>query len=179
MLKNYNKYKLLKVFFDDPYPEGSGFQLREISRLINLAPKSVMIYLSELEKNNLILKLKHRIHKYPVYIANRDNENFRFYKKIDIIISLKDSGLLNFLEKQCMPDVIVLFGSASKGEDLLNSDLDLFLLCKEKKLNLDKFEKVIKRKINIFFSEEFNKLSKELKNNILNGIIMGGYLKVF
>ena len=42
-----------------------------------------MIYLSELEKNNLILKLKHRIHKYPVYIANRDNENFRFYKKID------------------------------------------------------------------------------------------------
>ena len=138
-----------------------------------------MIYLSELEKNNLILKLKHRIHKYPVYIANRDNENFRFYKKIDIIIFLKDLGLLNFMEKECMPDVIVLFGSASKGEDLLNSDLDLFLLCKEKKLNLDKFEKVIKRKINIFFSEDFNKLSKELRNNILNGVILKGYLKVF
>jgi len=179
MLKNYNKYKVLKVFFDDPFPEGGGFQLREISRLINLAPKSVMIYLNQLEKDNLILRLKHRIHKYPAYIANRDDENFKFYKKMNILISIRDSGLIDFLEKECMPDTIILFGSSSKGEDLLNSDLDLFLLCKEKKLNLDKFEKIIKRKINIFFSEDFNKLSKELRNNILNGVILKGYLKVF
>ena len=41
------------------------------------------------------------------------------------------------------------------------------------------FEKKLNRKINIFFSDNFNKLSKELRNNIINGIILKGYLKVF
>ena len=78
-----------------------------------------------------------------------------------------------------MPDVIILFGSATRGEDLKDSDIDLFLLCNEKKLDLKNFENKLKRKISIFFSEDFNKLSVELKNNILNGIVIKGYLRVF
>ncbi|MEW6062925.1 MAG: nucleotidyltransferase domain-containing protein [Nanoarchaeota archaeon] len=179
MLQNYNKYKVLKIFFDDPRPEGIGFQLREISRTINLAPKSVSLYLTELEREGFIIKRKHRIHGFPVYLANRDDENFKFYKKLDTIINIKESGLLKYLSENCMPDVIILFGSAARGEDLKGSDLDLFLLCKERKLDLKDFEMVIKRKINIFFTEEFSKLSAELKNNILSGIILKGYLEVF
>jgi len=41
MLEKSNIYKILEVFFDNPLPEGIGFQLREISRNIKLAPKSV------------------------------------------------------------------------------------------------------------------------------------------
>ena len=77
-----------------------------------------------------------------------------------------------------MPSVIILFGSASRGEDLKESDLDIFLECKETKLNAEKYEKELNRKINLFFGE-FNKLSSELKNNILNGTVLKGYLKVF
>jgi hypothetical protein len=33
--------------------------------------------------------------------------------------------------------------------------------------------------VSLFFEEHFNELSKELRNNILNGIILKGYLKVF
>ena len=47
MLKKDNRTKLLELFFNDPL---TGFQLREISRKINLAPKSVKNYLEELEK---------------------------------------------------------------------------------------------------------------------------------
>lgn len=65
------------------------------------------------------------------------------------------------------------------GEDLKESDIDLFLLCKEKKLDLSKYEKQLKRKVNLFFKDNFGDLSKELKNNILNGVILKGYLKVF
>jgi predicted nucleotidyltransferase len=78
-----------------------------------------------------------------------------------------------------MPDSIILFGSASKGEDLKESDIDLFVLSNKEKLDLEKFEKKINRKINIMFSSNFSSLSKELKNNIINGVILGGYLKVF
>ncbi len=174
-----NRKKILRIFFDDPSPKGIGFQLREISRKVAIATTSVKRYLTELEKENLIIKTKHRIYGYPVYYANRDNEDFKFFKKLDTIIKIKESGLLEHLAEKCMPDVVILFGSASQGEDLKESDLDLFVMSKEKKLNLEKFEKELNRRINLFLKEDFNKLSKELRNNIINGVILKGYLKVF
>ena len=179
MLQKDNRYKILMIFFEDPSPKGIGFQLREISRKVEVAPPSVKKYLNELEKEGLVMKIKHRIHGYPVYYANRDNEEFKFLKKVDIIMKIKESGLLKYLSENCMPDVIILFGSASKGEDLKESDLDLFVLSDKEKIDLSLFEKKLNKKINIFFDNNFNKLSKELRNNIINGVILKGYLKVF
>jgi len=178
MLEKDNIYKVLEVFFDDPLTAGLGFQLREISRKINLAPKSVKSYLEELEKNSLIIKKEHRIHKYPVYYANRDDDYFKFLKRLDMLKSIKESGLLDYLNEKCMPDVIVLFGSASKGEDINGSDVDIYLQCGEKKLDLSKYEKELKRKVSLFFEKNFDKLSKELKKNIMNGDKLKGYLNI-
>ncbi len=179
MLQKDNRYKILRVFFEDPSPKGIGFQLREISRNVAVAPPSVKKYLNELEKEGLITKAKHRIYSYPIYYANRDNENFKFLKRLDIIMQIKESGLLDYIYENCMPDTIILFGSASRGEDLKDSDIDLFVLSNKEKLDLKKFEKKLNRGINIFYSDSFNKLSKELRNNIINGVIVRGYLKVF
>jgi predicted nucleotidyltransferase len=179
MWENYNKYKVMKVFFYNPLPKGIGFQLREISRKIKLAPKSVSIYLKALEKEGLILKGKHRFLNYPIYYANRDSEMFKLYKKLDMIVSMKETGLLDYLYDNLMPEVIILFGSASKGEDTAESDVDLFVQSRETKLELKKFESLLNRRISIFFSKDFKSLSKELKNNVLNGVILKGYLKVF
>lgn len=179
MLKKDNRYIVLRIFFENPIPKGDGFQLREISRKTNLAPKSVKAYLEEFEKEGLIIKKKHRIHDYPVYYANRDYEYFKFLKILDTSKIIIESGLLNYLKDECMPDAIILFGSAALGEDLIDSDIDIFMLCKEKKLDLKKYESKLSRKISIFFSETFGKLSDELKNNIINGIKLYGYLKIF
>ena len=179
MLQKDNRYKVLKLFFDNPLPEGIGFQLREISRAINLAPLSVKRYLEDLAKERLIVKSKHRIYGYPVYYANRDDEYFRFLKRQDMVLRLKESGLIEYLKELCMPDVIILFGSAARGEDVVNSDVDIFLLCGERKLNLKRFEENLRRKISVFFCDSFNKLSKDLRNNVINGVIVDGYLRVF
>jgi predicted nucleotidyltransferase len=179
MLQKYNKWKVLNVFFENPITKDSGFQLREISRIASLATTSVKLYLTEMVDEGLIIKTKHRLFKYPVYHANFDSMEFRFLKKIDTIIALRESGLIEYLENQCMPDVIILFGSASKGEDTMESDIDLFLLSKERKLDFHEFETKIKRNISLIFSEDFGELSNELKNNIINGVILKGYLKVF
>ena len=178
MLKKDNFDKVLEIFFDNPLPEGIGFQLREISRKISLAPKSVKLYLDKLEKVNVIIKKEHRIHKYPVYYANRDDNYFKFLKRLNIVRRIKESGLLDYLDEKCMPDVIILFGSASRGEDIESSDIDLYLQCDEKELDLSKYEKQLKRKTSIFFEKNFNKLSEELKQNIINGDKLKGYLKV-
>jgi predicted nucleotidyltransferase len=179
MWKDYNKYKVLKVFFDDPLPKGRGFQLRALARKVNLAPKSVGIYLKQLEKEGLVLKEKYENSTYPLYRANRDNEIFRLYKKLDTVSSLFETGLVEHLQEKLMPDCIVLFGSASRGEDVKESDIDLFVQCKETKVELDRFEKALGRKIHIFFTERFSSLSKELKNNIANGTVLKGYLEAF
>jgi len=179
MLQKDNRYRILRVFFEDPVPRGIGFQLREISRKVAVAPASVKRYLTELEKEGLILKTQHRIYGYPVYYANRDNETFRFLKKHDNIEQIRESGVIEYLFDEISPSAIILFGSASRGEDLRESDIDLFVMSEEKKINLDKFEKKLNKNINIFFSKDFNSLSDELKNNIINGVILKGYLKVF
>ena len=178
MLKKDNSLKVLEVFFDDPIPSGIGFQLREISRKINLAPKSVKIYLDDFEREDLIIKRKHRIHQYPVYYANRENDYFKFLKRLNTIRSIKESGLLDYLYEKGMPDTIILFGSASKGEDIKDSDIDIYLQCEEKKIDLNKYEKELKRNINLFFEKKFDKLSEELKKNIINGDKLRGYLNL-
>ena len=92
---------------------------------------------------------------------------------------MHDTGLIEHIDNSCFPKVIILFGSASMGEDTENSDIDIYVNSKAKKLNLEKYEKALKRKVNILFEEDFNKINKELKNNIINGTIMEGYLEVF
>lgn len=178
LIKN-NRDKILDVFFNDPSPAGGGFHLRELGRLAGVAPPSVKKYLTELERAGLVLKAKNRAQGYPVYMANRDGEEFRFLKKISMVKAICDSGLLDYLKNAYLPDVIILYGSASRGEDVQGSDVDLFLQCKEKRLDLAGFEKALKRGINIFFHDDFKSISPELKNNLINGIVLSGYLKVF
>jgi len=171
-----NKKKILELFFD--YPLGQ-FHLRQISRKTKVAVTSVKKYLDELIKEKLIIKIDKGI--YPFFIADRDNDDgiFKFYKKLNILERLKTSGLLNYIEEKCAPKCIVLFGSASRGEDIEGSDIDLFIQSPEYELDLSKFEKEFGREINLFFKSNFSKLNKELKNNFLNGIILGGYIEVF
>ncbi len=177
MLQNYNKWKVLQVFFDHPLAEG-GWQLREISRKIRLAPPSIKNYLRELRKERLILQKKDR-NGNPRYYARRDDDLFKFYRKLDIVQRIKYTGLLQELQEKCLPTAIILFGSTARGEDTETSDVDIYLGSKKVEINLEKFEKELRRKVNLLFEDDFHKLSKELKNNILNGIILYGYVKVF
>lgn len=151
--------------------------MREISRRTEIAQPSVMNHLKELVKEGLVLKEKKGL--YPTFKANRDSEIFKVYKKFDLILKIHQTGLLNFIYDNCLPNAIIMFGSASKGEDIEESDVNLFVQSPKKKLNLEKYEKIINRKISLFFEENFSRLSKELRNNILNGIMLKGYIRVF
>jgi len=174
MLQKDNRDKLLQLFFDSPLTE---FQLREISRKVKIAPPSVKNYLGEFEKSRLISIIKNK-QGHPLFIANR-SEEFKELKKINMINSISSSGILDHITDTCMPDVIILFGSASLGEDVQGSDIDLYIQSKSRELRLEKYEKKLKRKVNLFFNYDFKTLSKELKNNLVNGIVLKGYLEVF
>lgn len=173
MIQNYNTYRILQLFFDSPT---KNFQLREISRLSKIALPSVINHVNKLLREGFVTKGKK--HTYFSYVSNRTSEKFKLYKKSDLTIRLHNSGLIDYLIKEFQPNSIVLFGSSSRGEDIENSDVDIFIESKEGEVKLLSFEKELKRKINLIFEPRAADLNKELLNNLVNGIVLYGYLRV-
>ncbi len=174
MLQNYNRYSLLKVFLDSPT---ESFRLRELSRISKISPPSVINYLREFGKERLIKSYEKR--GIPFYSADRENEDFILYKKLSIIYELNKCGLVEFLWEKLSPEAIILYGSYAKGEAVEDSDVDIFIIGKEKGIKLDKFERMLNKRVHLMFEETPKRLPKELKNNLINGVVLKGYFKVF
>lgn len=166
------------VFFTEPTKR---HYLIEISRKARLAHTSVKKYLVDMKDLGMIKEASEKKgkRKFPVYTADLESVAYRKYKRVINILKLAESGLVEHLKNKLMPQSIVLFGSYAQGEDIEESDIDIFLECKKKELDLSKFEKQFNRKIELHFKEKFKEYPPELKNNIINGIVLGGYLEAF
>lgn len=173
MIQKYSRYKILQKFFDLPR---KAFLVRELSRNTKLAVPSVRLHLKALLGEGLIIKDKAGL--YPSFKALRENMFFKLLKSQNIIFRLHQTGIVNLIEKTAYPTCIVLFGSASRGEDNEDSDIDLFVQSKQIKLDLGRFEKQLNRKINVLFEPDIKSLGPELINNLANGTVLYGYLKV-
>ena len=164
---------ILEFLFD--HPRGS-FNGREVARELGVsapAVKKAIKYLVEEELINVEKKVILDIR------LNFENPFVMRLKKLHNLSKIFDSGVVDYIYDVCLPNSIILFGSYSLGEDLENSDIDIFVESKSKKLDLKDYEKFLKRDISIFFEGDFSKLSKELRNNIVNGVVLKGYLRVF
>ena len=164
--------KILDLFFEEP---NKLFQIREIARLTKIPKSTAARKLKKLLDDKLIVKKKENS---AGYIANESNYYYRLKKKNVFLEKIYKSGLINYLEERFYPKCIILFGSFSKGEHNKKSDIDIFVQSKEKNYNIAKFEKKLKHTINLFFDEKFSNLSKELFNNIINGVKLAGYIKL-
>lgn len=151
--------------------------MRELSRRVKLAQVSVINHLTALIKEGLVLKEKKGL--YPSFRANRENKEFKLLKRQNLVWRIYKSGLMDVIDERVKPNCIVIFGSGSRGEDTEESDIDLFVQASETSLDLQLYEKALNRKINLLFESELKTLSKELFNNIINGQVLYGYLKVF
>ncbi len=176
MLQKYNILKTAKVFFDEPT---KSHYLIEISRKTKTAHTSVKNHLNILLKEKIIIKEieKRGTRKFPLYRANINHSEYRKLKTVSNQILIQD--LISYLSDTLLPKCIILFGSYSRGEDLETSDIDIYIQCTEKHINLEKYEKILKRKIQLHCRKNFDDFPAELKNNIINGLILCGYLQVY
>jgi predicted nucleotidyltransferase/DNA-binding MarR family transcriptional regulator len=175
MLQKSSVLKTMGVFFNSPTKE---FTLKDISRLSKLAHTSTYKNIQELIKKGLVKKMveKKGKRKFPLYKGIR-SQTFLREKRLYNLQALEDSGLIFYLEDNIMPNCIVLFGSYLRGEDTEQSDIDIFIESKEKKVNLKPFEKKLQHSIELHFTSNFKKYSSELKNNIINGSVLHGFLE--
>lgn len=176
MLQKSSILRTAETFFTNP---GEEYSLIDISKNVKLAHTSVKKNLDKLINLGLISKIIKRKgkRKFPFYKANINSKVFRRYKTIYNISSIFESGLIDFIERGLTPKSIVLFGSYLRGEDTKDSDIDIFIECKKEKIDIKKFEKRLRRKIELHFKGDFNSYPKELKNNIINGIVLSGFLE--
>jgi len=169
MLKIINN---LYPFIEDCYNE---IGVREYSRLIKITPPTASKLLKGFELEGL---LKKRIDRgYLLFRANRENFTLKDLSKIYWKQKLK--GVIEYINSQLYNPSIILFGSLTKLETKKDSDIDLAVFTNiNKNINLEKFEKSFKRKIQLFkFKSISNINSKELKMNILNSYIIQGVIK--
>lgn len=175
MLQKSTTDKVLELFFKEPNKQ---HYLKEISRELDIAHTSVKRILNELLKNNLIKEeiFQRGRRSFPYYQASFNNDYYKLLKKLNNLKQLEKVGLIKYLQDKLMPHTIVLFGSYSRGEDLEESDIDLFIQTNKETIELKEFEKKLNRKIELHFKKDFQKYPQELKNNIMNGITLRGFL---
>lgn len=170
MIQKCSIIKVLEVFFREPT---TIHFIREIGNKIKLAPTSVKNHVNELLNMGLIKEKKSK--PFDGYIANRENDRFLFNKRIYNLYTLEEfkEKIIELLH----PKAIIVFGSYLLGEDIETSDIDILIISKVKsELDLKKFEKKLKRSINILTVDKLSRLDKNIQKKIINGFVLYGGL---
>jgi predicted nucleotidyltransferase len=154
---------------------GEKLNQRQISILLKVSPTAIANSLPLLEKEELITKEKQKGMNLIWIGLNRSNKKIIQLKRVENLKTIYESGLISFLEEEFPSAAIILFGSYSRGDDTIKSDIDIAIIGnKEKKVDLKEYEQKFEKEIIINFYNSINKVHKELKENLCNGIILSG-----
>ena len=162
---------------------GQSLNLRGVARPLKVSPTAVSNALIELEKEGLIKVEKSKTMNLMSIEFNRDNKKAVEMKRVENLKMIYESGLSDFLFNEFPGCAIILFGSYSIGEDTWTresrSDIDIAIIgTKGKDQELTKFDKILERTVFINFYESWKDIHKQLKNNILNGILLSGGIEL-
>jgi len=134
-----NSQKALSYLAENP---GKEFLGSEIQKATGLSRAGVYIALLELVKHNLVSKTQKG--NVLLYSVSHNNPVVKQFKILMNVILL--NPLIEILKNTSKK--ITLYGSASRGEDYADSDIDLFIISKDPETTKNILSKAkIKRKI--------------------------------
>ncbi|MCX6746690.1 MAG: nucleotidyltransferase domain-containing protein [Candidatus Pacearchaeota archaeon] len=164
---------------------GMSLNQRETARFLKVSPTAISKSLPLLEKENLIRIKKDKRMNLMFIELDRDSEKAINFKRAENVRMIYESGLVGFLEDSFPGCTIILFGSYSRGDDILSeseghkSDIDIAIIgAKSKEIELTKFEELLERIITVNSYLSFKEIHKNLKDNILNGILLSGTVEL-
>ena len=158
---------------------GSQLNQRQIANAIKVSQPAIMKAIPYLEKENIISINKDKESNRWAIELNKNNNLIKQLKRVDNLKQIYETGLVDFLEEKFAGGIIILFGSYSRGEDLINSNIDIAIVGrKDKQLDLKEYEKILSREININFYNSFKEINKNLKENLCNGIVLIGGIEL-
>lgn len=158
---------------------GASFNARGVAKPLNVSQTAVSKALPLIEKEGLVSIEKDKQSGRWAIKLNRDNPKAIALKRAENLKMLYESGAISFLEDELPGATILLFGSYSRGDDTIKSDIDIAIIGrKEKEIGLAQFEAKLERKINLNFYASFKEIHKELKENLYNGIVLAGGIEL-
>lgn len=158
---------------------GNKYNQREIALTLKVSPTAVSKSLKNLGKEKIIELIRGKNTKPQKISLNFQNNKVFFIKRVENLRAIYESGLAEFLFDNFPGATIILFGSYSIGEDSTNSDIDVAIIGNSlKKVGLSTYENKLKKKVVIQFFDNFYKIHKNLKESILNGIILKGSVRI-
>jgi len=171
---------LINYFINEPEKE---FHVRELAKLVKKSPTTVSKYLKQLEKENVLLSEERLNHLF--FKANTEHDSFKDKKMFYNLQRIRKSGLIEYISQVYNPETIILFGSFAKAENIERSDIDLLVITPAKKeINIEKYEKNLNHKIQLFLHtkkdiEYMKTKNPKLLNNFINGVKVYGYWELF
>ena len=172
------KLTILKQFFEEP---NRKFSIRELSRILKINHTTVRQYLNQLVKEGFLSSRKEGLYSFYQLILSKKTLNLKLYYNLE---KIRNSDIVEDLEKRYDLPVMVLFGSYASARDDASSDIDICLISNvNKDFPIEKYEKTLNRKISMHkFSKNLwdraKKSNPSLINNICNGIVLSGELEV-
>lgn len=152
---------------DDPYGE---YYEAEIKQATKMSTGGVHKALKDLAEAGLLLKRdKGKLKFYQFNLANPVSRQYKILLNVRRIWPFIANNLIKISDK------IILFGSASRGENLPDSDIDLFVVGKNISLvekAVEKSELADKIQLVVVNPAEELTLDKELKSEIEKGFLI-------
>jgi len=158
---------------------GTVFNARALAKGLEVSQPAISKALPALEQNSYIRVKKDKESKRLSIGLNRDNPLITGLKRSENLKMLYESGLPEYLSDDFPGCTIILFGSYSRGEDTMESDIDMAVIgTKEKSMDLEKFEKMLNKKVIVQFYPDFREINKHLRENLFNGILIKGGIEL-
>jgi len=168
----FRELNTLKLFFEYPSRE---FSVREVARLLKISPATASKELKKLAGEGILKSRK--LKNFSFFKADLESERYRDMKLYYNLRKIRESGLLESINRFYLRPTVVLFGSAASGMDTETSDFDL-LIVSEKTAEFPekvKFERKLSRKLQLFAVKDIRALKNEhLMNSAMNGITIQG-----
>jgi len=154
-------------------------RVRQLERELGAPLPSVIRYTKELVQERILSTTT--IAGARVFFADRSSSQYTWQKRLFNLNALHSAGIIKYLEQEHSRPTVVLFGSYMRGEDTEESDIDIYIETPgTARINLERFHRTLHRKIQVFKYKSIRDVeNKELANNILNGIILTGFVEVF
>jgi len=175
-LKRFTKTeeKIIEFLFANPT---TSFRGRALASKLKKPASGVIKSARNLEKQGLVKISK----DFTLSIKlNRENKETFVLKRIYNLKSLYESGLVSFLSSALPGSAVIVFGSYAYGEDTEDSDIDIAIIgYKEKELEkMPVYEKILHRKLQLHFFKSTENIHKNLRQNVINGIVLEGAIKL-
>ena len=163
--------KVLELFFNY---STKPWHFEEIVKKARMSRSNVTKWLKQFAKEGLIKRVKEK-GRMPYFVSNTLNPSYFTRKRLYALNLFYNAGLLTHLYGMEAKSVVI-FGSYSRGDWHSDSDIDLFIYGDDSDFDKIRFEKMLKKEIQVFTAGKKSDL-KQYGEGLLKNIVSGFFVK--